>query len=32
MPRGGYDGYTAGQALIRLIRPPQVPPEAVAGR
>jgi hypothetical protein len=32
IPRGGYDSYTAGQAIIRLMRPPRVQPEAVAGR
>jgi len=32
VPREGYDGYTAGEALIRLVRPPQVAPDVIAGR
>jgi hypothetical protein len=32
MPVEGYDGYTAAQALVRLVRPPKAPPDAIAGR
>jgi hypothetical protein len=32
IPTDGYDGYTAGQALVRLVRPTQTAPDVIAGR
>jgi hypothetical protein len=32
VPAEGYDNFTAAQALIRLIRPPQIVPDVIAGR
>jgi hypothetical protein len=32
VPAEGYDGFTAGQALMRLVHPVQGTPEVIAGR